>query len=254
MRHFTTEDAVDFVNQVIPASRKRAMEEHQKNCRRCSKAISQLQRVRECAATESNYQPPQETVRIARSAFAALESSLRGKTTGASIEVLFDSFLQPIVEGLRSKGDGARQILYRADPYQIDLQIEAGSGRNTLVIIGRVHDSRQPTSSGRDVSVVISDLQGQVVLATTDRFGVFRKEVCDSGDLDLFFPKLTDKLLRIALRDPLRRLPKEKHLRVVRNSGLAARSERKLKFGRFQSRSNGRCGCTREKRNFGMPS
>jgi hypothetical protein len=170
------------------------------------------------AAQWTDYQRPAEALRIAETAFAPSHLALGHREACTLTEVLFDSVLQPVGEGVRSKGDGARQILYRADPYQIDLQIEAGSGRNTLVIIGQVHDSREPTSSGRDVSVVISDLQGEVVLATTDRFGVFRKEVRDSGDLDLFFPTLTDKLLRIALRDPLRRLPKEKHLRVVRDS------------------------------------
>jgi hypothetical protein len=179
------------------------------------------------AEQRTDYQRPAEALQIGKTAFGSSHPALGQRETYTLAEVLFDSFLQPVVEGVRSTGAGARQILYRADTYQIDLQIEAGSGRNKLVIIGQVHDSRQPQSSGRDVSVVISDLHGDVVLATTDRFGVFRKEVHDSGDLELFFPTLTDKVLTIALRDPLRRLPKEKRLRVVRRSGARRKVENK---------------------------
>ena len=175
----------------------------------------------------TDYQRPAEALQMAKTAFR--HPALGQRETYTLAEVLFDSFLQPVVEGVRSTGAGARQIHYRADTYQIDLQIEAGSGRNKLVIIGQVHDSSQPKSSGRDVSVsvVISDLHGDVALATTDRFGVFRKEVHDSGDLELFFPTLTDKVLTIALRDPHRPLPKEKRLRVVRRSAARRKTEKK---------------------------
>ena len=156
-----------------------------------------------------------------------MKFALNHEAASSSIELVFDSLAQPSLEGFRSAGSATRQMVYRSESFQIDLQIEVGSGRNKLVIIGQVHDSRQPQSSGREVSVVISDLHGDVVLATTDRFGVFRKEVHDSGDLELFFPTLTDKVLTIALRAPLRRLPKEKRLRVVRRPGTRRKVEKK---------------------------
>ncbi len=43
-------------------------------------------------------------------------------------ELLFDSFLQPVLEGVRSSSIGTRQMLYRADPFQIDLLIEPRPG------------------------------------------------------------------------------------------------------------------------------
>lgn len=179
------------------------------------------------AARWTHDKRPADALRIAKTAFAPSHPLLGHREACTLTEVLFDSFLEPVAEGVRSMGDGARQILYCADPYQIDLLIEGGSGRNTLVITGQVHDSRQPKSSGREVAVVISDLHGEVVLTTTDGVGVFRKEIHDSGDLELFFPTLTDKILTIALRDPLRRLPKEKRLRVVHGSAARRKVEKK---------------------------
>jgi hypothetical protein len=137
--------------------------------------------------------------------------------------IIFDSSLQ-IVEGARSMCNGARQILYRADRYEIDMQIEMGSDGHTLVVTGQVVDLREPEFSGRDVLVVISNLRGQVEITKTDRFGEFRREIADSGDLELFFPGLTDKLLMIGLRDPLRRLTAEKSPRGVRKSGVCRKT------------------------------
>jgi hypothetical protein len=203
MRHFTTEDAVDFVNQVIPASQKRAMEEHRKNCRRCSKAVSQLQRVRECAAAEPNYQPPQETVRNTRSAFAALELALRGKTRGASIEVLFDSFLQPALGRVRSAGGATRHVLYRADPFQIDVQIELQPGEERLVVTGQLVGSRDPQIVGRNLAVILANMRGRIVRTATNQFGEFRTEIENSGDLELVFFLAAQRPIVISLPNVL---------------------------------------------------
>ena len=120
-------------------------------------------------------------------------------------QVVFDSSLQPVVQGMRSAGTAARRMVYNVDPFQIDLQIELGLDKRTLVITGQLLDSRRQESSARDVLVVISNLRGQVVFATTDNFGEFRKEIPDSGDLELFFLGLSDHPFTIALGNPLRR-------------------------------------------------
>ena len=96
-------------------------------------------------------------------------------------------------------------MVYNVDPFQIDLQIELGSDKRTLMITGQLLDSRRRESSARDVLVVISNLRGQVVFVTTDNFGEFRKEIPDSGDLELFFLGLSDTPFTIALGNPLRR-------------------------------------------------
>jgi len=51
-------------------------------------------------------------------------------------ELLFDSFLQPLAQGARSSGSEIRQMLYRADPYQVDVHIEATPGASKLVVMG----------------------------------------------------------------------------------------------------------------------
>ena len=141
------------------------------------------------------------------------------------MRLLFDSFL--LFEGARATGAGARRMLYRADPYQVDLQVELSSDQSTLVITGQVLDSRQSVFSGRDVLVVISNLRGQVVLTMADQFGEFHKEIPDSDNLELFFLGLTDHPFTIAVGDPLRRQPEKKRARNVRASETRGKGGKK---------------------------
>ena len=202
MKHFTIEDEIDFVNEVLPATRKLTLEGHLKACRRCTKAVSQWRQVRKSAAAEANYQLPPEALRIAKAAFAGLQLALRGQTD-SSIEVVFDSLLQPSVEGFRSAGRGARHVLYRADPFQIDLQIELQPGDKRVVVTGQLLGSRDPQIVGRDVALILANMHGGVVRTVTNQFGEFRAEIENSGDLSLVFYQPDQKPLVISLRDAL---------------------------------------------------
>ena len=78
MKHFTTEEWIDFVNQVVSPGALDEMENHLKQgCKRCQQAVSVWQRVQKSAAAEKNYQPPAETLRIVKSAFA--DAGLQGQ-------------------------------------------------------------------------------------------------------------------------------------------------------------------------------
>jgi hypothetical protein len=204
MEHFTAEEWIDLVNQVASSSRKLAMEKHLKDgCERCAKTLARWRRVRQAVAAEASYQPAQEAVRIAKAAFAGSEWAWERKAARRVIEVLFDSFLQPAREGLRSVGTGTRRLLYRADPFRIDLQIEARVGGRSIIVTGQLLDLRHPESLGRDVPFMLSNLRGRVVQATTDQFGEFREEIENSGDLELVFHGANEKPMMVSVQDVL---------------------------------------------------
>jgi hypothetical protein len=208
MKHFTTEEWIDFANEAVAKSKRQEMERHlAEDCPRCKKTIALWQKVRQTAKSAAECQPPENAVRIAKAGF--IRPRLQGKPAGALglVEVLFDSFLQPVVEGARSVGSGMRQMLYRAEPYQVDLQIEAKPGANKLVVTGQLLDLRKPDAPGRDVPVVISNLRGQVVETVTNEFGEFREEIQSSSDLELKLLGDDDKAVIISLRDALGRHP-----------------------------------------------
>jgi hypothetical protein len=208
MKHFSTEEWVDFVNQMVTTGQQDAMQKHlATGCKRCKEIVSLWQKVSKTAAAEASYQPSADTVRLAKAAFAASGLAQTRKESQGLIEVLFDSFRQPAVAGARSVVIGTRQMLYRADPYQIDIQIEPKLGSNRLVVTGQLLDLSHSGVIGRDLQVTLSNRRGNTVLAPTNQFGEFSGEIENSGDLELSIPGDGGQPIVISLRNALGNLP-----------------------------------------------
>ena len=208
MKHFTIEEWIDFANEAVAGGRRQEMEKHlEEGCSRCKKIASLWQKVRQTAKSASESQLPENAVRIAKAGFAGVW--LQGKPAKAPglVELLFDSFLQPLAQGARSSGSEIRQMLYRADPYQVDVHIEATPGANKLVVMGQLLDLRNPDVPGRGVPVTISNLRGHVVQTVTNEFGEFREEIRTSSDLELKLLAEGEEAVIISLRDPLAQRP-----------------------------------------------
>jgi len=204
MNHYSPEEWIDFVNELVPARRKQEMEEHLgEGCKRCSKMLSVWQRVQRAAKDERNYQPSNALVGMAKASFGG-SSSAEGRERAYSLaELLFDSFLQPVFEGARSSGTGARQMLYRADPFQIDLHLEIQPGGTSVIVTGQLLDVSHPEFVGGNVPVILSNLHGRVVRTVTNQFGEFRETIETTGDLELIFHGGNSKQVVITVRDAL---------------------------------------------------
>lgn len=139
---------------------------------------------------------------VLSAAFAGLAA--KGQQTDGLVRVLFDSFSLPALAGTRSTSMSIREIVYRAGPYQIDLQVEVEPERNRLVITGQLLDVSHPEKVGLDVPITLSDLRGAVVQTTTNQFGEFHGVLENSGNLELSFFGRDGKPIVILLRGALK--------------------------------------------------
>ncbi len=204
MKHIPGEEWIDFVRQVVHTPRKEKMKEHlEQGCKSCSKIVSLWQRVRQTAENEKNYGPQGDVVRIAKASLGGSNLKVNQKRQDSLAELLFDSFLQPVIEGVRSSSIGTRQMLYRADPFQIDLLIESQAGGRNIVVTEQLLDLRHPKIVGHNLQVTLSNLRDRVVQATTNQFGEFCQEIENSGNLELKFRGANDQPVVISLRDDL---------------------------------------------------
>jgi hypothetical protein len=94
-------------------------------------------------------------------------------------------------------------MLFSANPFQIDLNIEAKPGGNRLSVTGQLMDTSQPDSIGRGVPVTLSNRRGQTIQTVTNNFGEFHGEIENRGDLELSFPGKEEKAVVVSLRDAL---------------------------------------------------
>lgn len=141
-------------------------------------------------------------VRLVKAAFEPPRLA-KPQEAGGLVQLLFDSFSQPDLAGTRSAATRIRQMLYRAEPYQIDLQIELLQERNSLVVTGQLLDVSHPEIIGRDVQLTLSNCGASTVNTVTNQFGEFRGEVENSGDLQLSFLGCGGKPIVILLRGVL---------------------------------------------------
>jgi len=207
MKHFQTEYWSDSGSQVVFDARRNAVHRHGTARQRLdgeTRALSK--KVARAAAIEAGYQPAAENIRIVKSAFSTARGTAPPQHAGELMQLVFDSFSQPAPLGIRSASMLVRQMLYRAEPYQIHIQIELQRERNRLAVTGQLVDLTHPEMVGREVQVMLSDGAEDVVKTVTNQFGEFRGEVRNSGDLEISFPGREGKPVTILLRgtlDPL---------------------------------------------------
>ena len=195
---------MDLVNRLTSEDRRKEMMPSQGGDRKDRAEREALWRkVAEAAAAERNYQPPPQKVRAVKSAFTMTGPASKRQETGGLLQLLYDSFALPALAGIRSGSMRIRQMLYRADPYQIDFQIESQPDQNRFVITGQLVDLSHPEMVGRDVEVTISDGRECIVNTVTNQFGEFRGEVKNSGDLEITFVGRNGKPIVILLRGAL---------------------------------------------------
>jgi len=207
MKHFSSSEWIDFVNQRISNEQRGQMERHlASGCSRCADTLSVWQRVRQSAGAEAAYQPPDGALRTVKAAFASVRrTETHPRSVRGAIEMLFDSFAQPALAGARSARANRRQVLYRAEPYQIDVQIEATPSGARLMVTGQVMDSSHADSVARDIFVTLSNGRGSMIRTVTNEFGEFEGVVENSGDLELSFGGKSGEPVMISLRDALAR-------------------------------------------------
>ncbi len=206
MKHFNAVRWSDFVNHVSDGGEQVMMQGHRGVRRKhCVQAVALWQKVADAAVVEARYQPAPEKVRIVKAAFALAGLAAKRQEIGVVIQLLHDSFSQPFPAGIRSAPRRIRQLLYRAEPYQIDLQIELRPEGNRLVITGQLLDVSRPEMVGRDVQVMLSDGREYMVNTVTNEFGEFRAEVENSGDLELTLLSPGGKPIVVLVRGALER-------------------------------------------------
>ncbi len=186
MRHFSLEKWVDFARNVIREDEKAKMQSHvQSGCSECLRELNLWRRLQQTARRESAYEPSDGAVRTVNATFANQRS---GRPRSAKHEVaalLFDSFRSPAFAGVRSSGSVARQMLYGANTYRIDIRIEPQTDSEKVLLVGQILNSADPNERISRVQVAL--MKGRRVLSqsVTTLFGEFQMECSLDGGFRL---------------------------------------------------------------------
>jgi hypothetical protein len=200
MQHFSLEEWADFARDIVERGKGTAMKGHlETGCASCAAVVSLWQRVHTMARRELAYEPPGSAVRNSKATFALHVASKSRPTRGLRPKLLLDIFLQPQLAGVRSSKITARQLLYGAGDYHIDIRIEPQEDSDMVALVGQVLNAADVENYIDQAPVTLFQAGRVRAESLTNCLGEFRMECeLESGlQLRIRLPQGTE--LRVPL-------------------------------------------------------
>ncbi|MBI2816268.1 MAG: hypothetical protein HYX72_04960 [Acidobacteria bacterium] len=186
MEHFTLEDWLDYARVKEHAEHRELMQQHlNEGCMPCARAVEIWKKVAEVASHEISYAPPESVVRCVKAVYYLYEpeKALFGVINIA--RVVFDSFRQPALEGVRGTTVSMRQILFKRGDIFVDVRIEAQTGPDQIVIIGQIADPASQAMSFSDIPIVAVSGRETLARTVTNDLGEFRLEFSPADEVQV---------------------------------------------------------------------
>jgi len=206
MDRFAGEQWADFARQVTAPDVSAKMQRHlDSGCRDCARSLSTMKKVAELAGREATYEPESGILRIAKALFAGQYQASANRVREI-LPLVFDSFAQPAMAGVRTAIATSRQLLYRKGGCCIDIRIEHVPGSKEAILVGQVLDSGQ---HGRDAaSILVELMSGDKVIASTatTSYGEFQFLFPAERQLELCFGISSQNIFWIKI-PPLENIP-----------------------------------------------
>jgi hypothetical protein len=115
--------------------------------------------------------------RLFQELWGSLESLLRPSSLLQRVmqaaRLVFDSFLQPLPDGIRTSQLPTRRLVYEAGGLMADLWIEPKTDSRRTALVGQLVDSAKPDRRLDRIPIVLSGQKGPIAFATTNEFGEF---------------------------------------------------------------------------------
>ncbi len=199
MEHFSEQTWADFVRGIGESVTRANMESHlARGCVGCKTNFDIWNRVTTISATERTYTPPDSAVRMLKLEFAARRSMEQRPSILASL--LFDTFSQPLPAGMRSGVAVARQLVYEAEGFTVDLRLDPQPQSGKICVVGQVLDKGVPRVTLSNASIMLWTEKGQPLIhVSANEHGEFQLEFDAQESLRLSIDAAGRKTIRIPL-------------------------------------------------------
>jgi len=142
MRHLSIENLLTYIDDRTPVVEKAGVDQHLSLCDDCAELRQELQNLVSNLQQESSSEPPADLVHWAVELFQpVVQPAPQGKVRKIIAALVFDTFEQPAMAGLRRVGAPPRQLLFRAGDVDVDVKIEAMEANDRITLVGQVLSS-----------------------------------------------------------------------------------------------------------------
>lgn len=188
MSHFAEQEWIEFTREKVAPERQEAMQRHlDAGCKGCRESFELWRDALEIADREAGYQPPDGAVRFVKGAFALYRPEGAGSRVREIAQLILDTFEQPMLAGVRSANSAARQLLYKAGPFQIDVRLGPVLGSSRFSLVGQVMNAEAPGKGLHELPVVLRSGELKRARTMTNQFGEFQLEFEPAEELHLSF-------------------------------------------------------------------
>jgi hypothetical protein len=167
--HYATYLWFDFVRGMTSRSVTARMKQHlSTGCRKCAEVANLMRKLAD-AASKPQIEVPYSVLHNATAIFNIPKK--RNAISTIVARLVFDSFLEPLPAGVRSRNQMFRQAMYEAGDVLIDLRMQSQAG-GTCTVTGQVGDKLAPMRSGRRIALHLV-AAGDRKVVQPNRFGEF---------------------------------------------------------------------------------
>jgi hypothetical protein len=189
-KHFRSDEWVDFARGVMSESQSTAMQQHlHAGCADCASTLQTWKRIHEISRADFRYEPPESAVRTAKANFAFYPPRINSPAP-AIARLLFDSLSNALPVGIRSAAVSARQMLFHAGHYEIDLRIEPQHDCGELLLVGQLLNSNEGDPAANNVPVSLVARDKMLAKSVTNSQGEFILKSPVKGPVQLWFEPL----------------------------------------------------------------
>jgi len=166
MSHISEQSLADFVRGLsAPVVSKNILTHLAMGCPKCKTAQDAWNRVRRLSASEAAYTPPENLVRLVKLGFSPKPAPTAQPWTLANL--VFDTFAQPLLAGVRSGVLNFWQVIYEAEGLTVDLRFAHRTHSKAVYLVGQVFDKHTVQALHNKASVELSTEEQQLLAATS---------------------------------------------------------------------------------------
>jgi hypothetical protein len=123
------------------AESKTMVESHLSQCSDCLELKQELEQFVHQLQADSAFEPPAELVQWGVNLFQPMlqpKETVGGKVRKFVASLVFDTFDEPMLAGVRRVGTPPRQLLFRAGDVDVDVKIESMEANDRISLVGQV--------------------------------------------------------------------------------------------------------------------
>jgi hypothetical protein len=141
MRHVNTENLMEYMDGQASSESKTMIDSHLTQCSDCLQLKQELEQFVLQLQADASFEPPAELVQWGVSLFQPMlqpAETTVGKVRKFVASLVFDTFDEPMLAGVRRVGAPPRQLLFRAGDVDVDVKIESMEANDRISLVGQV--------------------------------------------------------------------------------------------------------------------